>query len=120
MLGVEVVDMGIKTSFCNQVSPNQWVQAGAIATDLRPCYKHFTINTPGESEDFASNLKLGSTCFASNVPKADSTVAGAACKLKFASRIEKDLLKGVCMPSELNLALWSRYLRVPYTDRAVG
>ena len=45
MVGVEVVEMGIKTSFCISISSGGQ-RAAVIVCDLCPCNEHCAVNTP--------------------------------------------------------------------------
>lgn len=91
-----------------------------IENYLCPCNKHCAINTPGQSEGLSSNLKFRGACLATSIPEPDKAITGAACKLELSGRIEQNLLDGMCVTSELNLALWNRSFRIPDADRSIG
>lgn len=92
----------------------------SVAIYLCASNEHAAIHAPRECEYLSSNVELRSACFASSVPESNSAIAGTACKLKLSDWVEQDLLDGMCMTSELNLAFWGCYFRIPDADRAIG
>lgn len=119
MVGAGLVDMGIKTSLC-RCSQLRKPHQSDLQCDLCTCNEDCPIHAPGEGKDFSSHIKLSSACLASDVPESNSAVACAACKLKFPSWTECNLLNGMSVTFKLNLALRDCSVWIPDANRAIG